>query len=292
MRRRGFTLIELLVVIAIIALLMAILMPALSKVRKQARAVTCQMYLKQWHVIFSLYCQDYNGSFGAGANSKNDKWLNYLRRYYSPGETRWNEGKPVQKSKLLLCPMASSKFWSDETAGNTPQTQSAFIAWGVFKSTMGNTWEVHGACGSYGGNTWAQIPQAGAIKEKFWQTMNVPNGNTIPLIADCATVGGRPDTGDGKSLTPPEYDGHWYDGTAPGPSNAYSITRFVLNRHNRGSNMAFFDGTVRLIPLKEYWSLRWCQMWDLSNPYTIAGDVRNNRGIWGDNSWMVNEPDF
>jgi len=41
-KRRGFTLIELLVVISIIALLMAILMPALARVRNQAKTVICQ----------------------------------------------------------------------------------------------------------------------------------------------------------------------------------------------------------------------------------------------------------
>ena len=64
--RSGFTLIELLVVIAIIALLMGILMPSLQRVKKQAQGVTCQSYLKQWGLIFSMYTQDNDDKFLAG----------------------------------------------------------------------------------------------------------------------------------------------------------------------------------------------------------------------------------
>ncbi len=71
MRRRiGFTLIELLVVIAIIALLMAVLLPALQRVKKQARSVACQSNLRQWGAILAMYMGDSDkNSFPCGCRN-------------------------------------------------------------------------------------------------------------------------------------------------------------------------------------------------------------------------------
>ncbi len=131
-RRKGFTLIELLVVIAIIAVLMAILMPALKRAKMQVRGILCRANLNQYGLAARMYLDDNDGGFpysftwlykdGGRGHSWHDPERN-LNAHPELGGELW----PYLKSKdIHLCPefdlvARTVGGHSDEGIGFKPQ---------------------------------------------------------------------------------------------------------------------------------------------------------------------------
>ena len=88
--KKGFTLIELLVVIAIIAILAAMLLPALSQAREKARQAVCISQLKQIGIATIMYAQDFNDYIPQKAGQAIGSVA--TSGYYYPPVILWNEG--------------------------------------------------------------------------------------------------------------------------------------------------------------------------------------------------------
>jgi prepilin-type N-terminal cleavage/methylation domain-containing protein len=162
---RGFSLVELLVVIAIVALLMALLIPALGRARVLARQAVCQSRLRQWGLAFATYAAENSGCYP-----------------HTDGRDRCGDGEPFTREGIadywfgwvdVLAPLMGVQPWREYTRGGYPGVKSVFqcpsarlapeslyayqpIRNGFFSYTMNSCLELDANCwppyGQSGGN--------------------------------------------------------------------------------------------------------------------------------------------
>jgi prepilin-type N-terminal cleavage/methylation domain-containing protein len=256
--KKGFTLIELLVVIAIIAILMAILMPALQRVKKQGRLSACLANLRQWGLMYSMYCDDNDGFFftgelngsrsGAGSG---EFWRETMREYTEKGFTE----------KLWLCPQATKTL----PQGGIPRQGWSYYAWETANDVGSyglNGWMLNIKASKQSGNKnngWGRTPA-----EWHWGTCNVQGSNNIPIFTGSWWVDSWPKEND---QPPPEDEG---PGDTP---NTNEMNRVCVNRHDGFVNSVFADFTVRKVGLKELWTLKWSRGFNTAGPWTKGGGV-------------------
>ncbi|HEX7124103.1 MAG TPA: prepilin-type N-terminal cleavage/methylation domain-containing protein [Gemmatimonadaceae bacterium] len=101
--RHGFTLIELLVVISIIALLIALLLPALKQARASAMMVQCASNMRQLAFVYDMYANDTDGWYVSNEN-RDTLWYNALRPYVNMKVSTLGENPPKPVWPTLICP--------------------------------------------------------------------------------------------------------------------------------------------------------------------------------------------
>jgi prepilin-type N-terminal cleavage/methylation domain-containing protein len=117
--RQGFTLIELLVVIAIIAILAALLLPALAKAKEKANQTSCISNLKQIGIALALYIDDNEGFFpiakSVTATGDDLNWTKTLGPYLP----RQGPNETSKAHKVFVCPSTRYGNLTKDTLSRT-----------------------------------------------------------------------------------------------------------------------------------------------------------------------------
>ena len=274
--RRGFTLIELLVVISILILLIALMLPAVHKARKQAQAVVCQSRLHDWNLMFAAYQSDNDGRF---PNERYSAWSDQeeqrqplLLPWYSQMERYCR----TDLRDALLCPTASQTLplgtW--RTRGEEVAAGKTFLAWRYTYS------EEDIDTGGVSRLTYVGSYAINACLTNRYQIGDISPA-VLPAFFDCRVSGAT--LYNSNASEPPPYEDCELLG-----NDWFYATAVAIDRHREGFNMLFFDGAIRKVGVKQLWTLKWSKTFDISGPWTKAGGVQPED--WPE--WMHNCKDY
>jgi prepilin-type N-terminal cleavage/methylation domain-containing protein len=286
-KKRGFTLIELLVVIAIIALLMSILMPALSKVRKQALTVVCRSRMKQWGVVYSMYTGDNDGFFlsrtQADIPGYAAMWPYAYKKWYIDPKMRFCPN--AENARVIKGPFAV--WWYAKMGSFRPTLDPRLLMPGEREYDPDTGTVTEGFfTGSVGQSRYIENVKGGTAgtNSDYFRKVDVKGGDKVPIMLDCMYLYHWP----GATATPPQYNG---DYTPP------EMRWICMDRHMGFNNVCFLDFSARKVGLKELYTLKHSRSFNICEKYTICGNGGGGAGksaaraLWDTEAeWMSKMP--